>query len=175
MEGRRPERGLSVWHPLSDLEDVERRFENLFGRRFLPSMWRRFPFGELGWAPIIEITEKEDKFTVKAELPGVKEDDINISVAGDMLTIEGEKKTESEVKKKGYQYSEASYGSFSRSIAIPSTVNADKIEASFDQGVLEITLPKAPEVKAKKIALAAKKKTRPGKKIQETESKKEGK
>lgn len=175
-EGRKPERGLMVWQPFRDLEDVERRFENFFGRPFLPSMWRRFPFGELGWVPAIEITEREDKFIVKAELAGVKEEDINISVAGDMLTIEGEKKTESEGKKKGYHYSEASYGSFSRSIAIPSTVNADKIEASFDKGVLEITLPKTPEVKAKKITLAAKKKTRARrKKIQETESRKEEK
>jgi HSP20 family protein len=175
-EGRRPERGMTVWQPFRDLEDVERRLENVFGRPFLPSMWRRFPFGDFGWAPAIEIMEKEDKFTVKAELPGVKEEDINISVAGDMLTIEGEKKTESEVKKKGYQYSEASYGSFSRSIAIPSAVNINKIEASFEKGVLEITLPKAPEVKAKKITLAAKKKTRVrSKKTQKTESKKESK
>jgi len=174
-EGRRPERDLTVWQPFRELEDVERRFENFLGRPFIPSILRRFPFGELGWAPAIEITEKENKFTVKAELPGVKEEDINLSVTGDMLTIEGEKKTESEVKKKGYQYSEASYGSFSRSIAIPSTVNADKIEASFDKGVLEITLPKAPEVKAKKITLAAKKKTRANrKKIQKTQSRKEG-
>ena len=88
----------------------------------------------------------------------MKEEDVNVSVAGGTLTIEGEKKAESEVKKKGYHYSETSYGSFSRSITIPSIVNASKIEANYDKGVLEITLPKAPEVKPKKIAVAAKKK-----------------
>ena len=134
-----------------------RRFEDVFGRPFLPGIWRVFPSEEFVWAPAIDVLEKEDKFLVKVELPGVKEEDVNVTVAGGTLTIEGEKKAESEVKKKGYYYSETSYGSFSRSITIPSTVDASKIEASYDKGVLEITLPKTPEVKPKKIAVAAKK------------------
>jgi len=89
-----------------------------------------------------------------------------------MITIEGEKKTESEVKKKGYYYSETSYGSFSRSITMPSTVDAGKIEANYDKGVLEITLPKAPEVKPKKITVAAKKKEAANKKKEDTAGKK---
>jgi len=112
----------------------------------------------LSWAPAMDVLEKEDKFVVKVELPGVKEEDINVSVAGDTLTIEGEKEAEAEVKKKGYYYSETSYGSFYRLITMPSTVDASKIEASYDRGVLEVTLPKAPEVKPKKISVAAKKK-----------------
>ena len=77
---------------------------------------------------------------------------------GDMLVVEGEKEAESEVKKKGYSYSETSYGSFSRSIAIPSIVDADRIAANFDKGVLEIDLPKAVEVKPKKVSVTTKKK-----------------
>ena len=135
-----------------------RYFEDVFGRPFLPAAWRRVPSEDLVWAPSIEVVEKEDKFLIKVELPGVKEEDINISLAGNTLTIEGEKETESEVEKKGYYYTESSYGSFSRSMTIPSTIDASKIEANCDKGVLEITLPKTPEVKPKKIKVAAKKK-----------------
>ena len=135
-----------------------RYFEDVFGRPFLPAAWRRVPSEDLVWAPSIEVVEKEDKFLVKVELPGVKEEDINISLTGNTLTIEGEKETESAVEKKGYYYTESSYGSFSRSMTIPSTIDANKIEANYDKGVLEITLPKTQEVKPKKIKLAAKKK-----------------
>ena len=158
VERRRPGRGLIPWRPFRELEEMERRFEDIFGRPFLPAVWRRIPMVEMGWAPAIEVFEKEDKFVVKAELPGMKEEDIDVSVVGDTLTIKGERKAESEVKEEDYYCCERSYGSFSRSIALPSSVDAKKIEASYEDGVLEVSLPKAPEVKAKKIAVSAKKK-----------------
>lgn len=108
--------------------------------------------------PAIEVFEKEDKFLVKADLPGIKEEDISVSAVGDTLTIRGERKAESEVKEEDYYCCERSYGSFFRSIALPSHVNADKIEASYDHGVLEVSLPKIPEVKPRKIAVTTKKK-----------------
>ena len=149
---------VGVWQPGREMEEMGRFFEDVFGRSFLPAAWKRVPAEDFVWAPSIEVVEKEDKFLIKVELPGVKEEDINISLAGNTLTIEGEKETESEVEKKGYYYSESSYGSFSRSMTIPSTIDASKIEANCDKGVLEITLPKTPEVKPKKIPLATKKK-----------------
>jgi HSP20 family protein len=158
MERWRPGRGLMPWRPYRELEEMERRFEDIFGRPFLPAVWRRIPMVEMGWAPAIEVFEKADKFVVKAELPGMKEEDIDVSAVGDILTIKGERKAESEVKEEDYYCCERSYGSFSRSIALPSSVDAKKIEASYEDGVLEVTLPKAPEVKAKKIAVTAKKK-----------------
>ena len=167
LERRKSEKGLTAWQPTRDMEEIGRRFEDVFGRPFLPGIWRAFPSEEMVWAPAIDVLEKEDKFLVKVELPGVKEEDVNVSVAASTLTIEGEKKTESEVKKKGYYYSETSYGSFSRSITIPSTVDASKIEANYDKGVLEISLPKAPEVKPKKITVAAKKKEEAARKKKE--------
>jgi HSP20 family protein len=163
MERWRPGRGLVPWRPFSELEEMERRFEDIFGRPFLPSVWRRIPTMEMGWAPAIEVFEKEDKFVVKAELPGMKEEDIDISVVGDTLTVKGERKTESEVKEEDYYCCERSYGSFSRSIAVPSNVDAKKIEASYEDGVLEVSLPKAPEVKPKKISVSAKKKEKASK------------
>lgn len=157
MERWRTGRGLVPWRPFRELEEMERRFEDILGRPFLPAVWRRIPTVEMGWAPAIEVFEKEDKFVVKAELPGMKEEDIDISVIGDTLTIKGERKAESEVKEEDYYCCERSYGSFSRSIAVPSNVDAKKIEASYEDGVLEVILPKAPEVKPKKISVSAKK------------------
>jgi HSP20 family protein len=163
MERWRPGRGLVPWQPFRELQEMERRFEDIFSRPFLPAVWRRIPTVEMGWAPAIEVFEKEDKFVVKAELPGMKEEDIDISVVGDTLTIKGERKAESEVKEEDYYCCERSYGSFSRSIAIPSNVNANKIEASYEDGVLEVSLPKAPEVKPKKVTVSVKKKEKAGK------------
>ena len=157
-ERRKSEKALTTRQSSREIEETGRRFEDIFGRPFLPGIWRAFPSEEMIWAPAIDVVEEEDKFSVKVELPGVKEEDVNVSIAGDTLTIEGEKKAESEVKKKGYYYSEASYGSFSRSITIPSTIDTGKIEANYDKGILEISLPKAPEVKPKKITVATKKK-----------------
>jgi HSP20 family protein len=168
IDRRKLENGLTAWQPLRDIEETGRRFEDVFGRPFLPGIRRVFPSEERVWAPAIDVLEKEDRFLVKVELPGVREEDLNVSVAGGTLTIEGEKRAESEVKKKGYYYSETSYGSFSRSITIPSTVDASKIEANYDKGVLEITLPKAPEVKPKKITVAVKKKEAASKKKENT-------
>ncbi len=110
------------------------------------------------WAPAINVQEKEDKFVAKVELPGVHAEDISVSIVGDMLIVEGEKEAESEVKKKGYSYSETSYGSFSRSIMIPSIVEVDGITGNFDKGVLEIDLPKAAQVKPKKVSVTTVKK-----------------
>lgn len=157
-ERRKPQKDLTVQQPGRGLEEMGRYFEDVFGRPVLPATLRRVPSEDLVWAPSIEVIEQDDKFLIKVELPGIKEEDINISLAGNTLTISGEKETESEVAKKGYYYTESSYGSFSRSMIIPSTIDASKIEAYCDKGVLEITLPKTPEVKPKKIKVAVKKK-----------------
>jgi HSP20 family protein len=172
IERRKSEKGVTAWQPSREIEETGRSFEDIFGRPFLPGVWRVFPSEEMVWAPAINVIEREDKFSVKVELPGVKEEDVNVTVSGGTLTIEGEKKAESEVKKKGYYYSETSYGSFSRSITIPSTVDASKIEANYDKGVLEITLPKSPEVKPKKITVATKKQEGASKKKEATTGKK---
>jgi len=153
IERWRPRWGLSPWRPFRELEEWERRFDDLLGR----PLWR-LPVEEKSWMPAVDVFEKEDRFVVKAELPGMKEEDIDISVVGDTLSIKGERKTETEVKEEDYYRCERSYGSFYRSIPIPSNVDANKIEASFDDGVLELVLPKSAKIKPKKIAVSAKKK-----------------
>ena len=87
MEKWRPEKGLNPWRSFRDLEEMQRRFDDILGRPFVPAVWRRIPTMEMGWAPAIDVFEKDDRFVVKAELPGMKEEDINISVVGDTLTI----------------------------------------------------------------------------------------
>ena len=159
MERWRPTRGLTPWNPFRDLEEMERRVAEMFRHPLTPSIWRSIPAEQMTWAPKLDIFEKGDKVVIKAEIPGMKEEDIHVSVEGDVLTIRGEKKTESEVKEEDYYHCERSYGSFSRSISLPSTVDASKVEAEYEDGVLEVTLSKKLEVKPKKVAVKKKEKT----------------
>jgi HSP20 family protein len=156
-ERQRPERSMVSRQP-REAEDTTQRWEDFFDRPFLPMMRRVFSDNTGEWSPNIDVMEKNDKYLIKAELPGVKEEDVEISLTGDMLTISGEKTEESEEERKGYYYAESSYGAFSRSITIPSSVDPEKIEANFSNGVLEVNLPKTPETKPKKVRISSKKK-----------------
>jgi len=152
-----------VSNPLTQNQNLP-TIMDLFSQPFMAAPWRGLFGGNGEWAPAIQVSEEKDKFVAKVELPGVHEEDVNVAVLGDMLVVEGQKQSESEVNKKGYYYNETSYGSFSRSIAIPSVVDVDKIMANFDKGVLEIDLPKNVEVKAKNVSITAKKKSKAGSK-----------
>lgn len=157
MERWRSRHGLTPWSPSRDLDELQRRLEDFWS--FWPSL-QRFPFESREWAPAIDMFEKDDKYMVKAELPGMKEEDVDVSVVGDRLTMKGEKKAEHEVKEENYYRSERSYGSFFRSIDLPSDADPGKIEASYDDGVLEVTIPKTAAVKPKKVEVSAKKQTK---------------
>ena len=161
---QKTEKSVAVRQPGTKRQNIPGPSGDIFGQPFLPSLWGGFYSDQAFWAPAINVVEKEDKFVAKVELPGVHEEDVNVMVIGDMLIVEGEKEAESEVKKKGYAYSETAYGSFSRSISIPSIVDIDKINANFDKGVLEIDLPKSSEVKPKKVSVTTKKKEKVNKK-----------
>lgn len=109
-------------------------------------------------SPKLDIAELKDKFEIKAELPGMDEKDINLSIEDGVLTISGEKKAETEEKDKGYYLKECSYGSFSRSVRLPDNIADDKIEAKFKKGVLVIDMPKKEPAtsKVRKIEISAK-------------------
>lgn len=154
IERWHPVWALRPWRPFRELEDVERLFDHILGRTFLPVVRRQLA-GD-GWAPPIELLEKEDKFIAKADLPGMKREDIDVSVVEGTLTIKGERKAEHEVKEEDYYCSERCYGSFFRSITLPTAVDTEHIEATYENGVLEVTLPKAAEVKPKKVEISAK-------------------
>ncbi len=156
MERWRPRRGINPWRPFRELEEMERLLESPVARWPLRMIWRRIPGDDMAWAPSIDMYEKEDSFIVRAELPGVNKDDVDISMTGDTLTIKGERKPPAEVKEEDYQCCEVCYGSFSRSITLSSAVDTDKIEASYENGILELHLPKVKEAIPAKIQIKAK-------------------
>jgi HSP20 family protein len=108
------------------------------------------------WGPSVDMTETKDRIVVTAELPGLEAADVSVSLTGDMLTIKGEKKKETEEKDEQSHVVERYYGSFQRSFRVPENVKADKIEASFDKGVLKVILPKAEVSKKKEIKVKVK-------------------
>ncbi|MFA5183339.1 MAG: Hsp20/alpha crystallin family protein [Syntrophales bacterium] len=107
------------------------------------------------WTLAMDVAETAEQVVVKAEVPGIDPKDINISLQGDVLTVKGEKKSEREEKKESYHLVERSYGAFSRSVALPAAVDADKVEAKYEKGVLTITCPKKETVKPKQIETKA--------------------
>ena len=132
--------------------------------RVFDDFWSRFdrPFGlstgVLGGSwPTADVSETDTAIEVSIELPGMDEKDIDVSVSEDTLTIRGEKKSETEKNEKGYYLSERSFGSFHRSIALPASVDTNKVDAKFKKGVLTVTLPKTPEAqeRVKKIQVRA--------------------
>ncbi|MHC4661353.1 MAG: Hsp20/alpha crystallin family protein [Planctomycetota bacterium] len=125
------------------------------GWRF-PSLFDNFfenfglePSREAGWSPRLDISETETEFVVKADVPGVDPKELDISLEDDILTVSGEKKEEHEEKEENYHRIERSYGSFSRSIKLPSNVDSSKIEAGSKDGVLKLVIPKVEEEKKK--------------------------
>ncbi len=118
-------------------------------RQFTDDMDRTFgagsPEGQV-WRPAIEVKQEKDKLIVRAEIPGIKKEDVNVNIADGSLTLEGERKQEKEEKREGYFHSERSYGKFMRSIPLPEGAKIDQATAQFKDGLLEITIP-VPEVK----------------------------
>ncbi len=142
---------------LSAFDEMERMFERFIGRPFPPSWAPRIRWPEeveMAY-PDVDIYEEDNTVVLKAELPGVKREELSIDVTEDTITISGEKKKEEKVEKKDYYRFERTYGSFSRSFSLPSDVVADKAKAGFKEGVLEIKLPKKEEAKKKKVEIIA--------------------
>lgn len=102
-------------------------------------------------APAVDLFEDKNDIVVKAELPGMEKENVEVKLTDHMLTIKGEKKKEEEIKEENYFRSERSYGSFIRTLELPADVHADKVKASFKNGVLEVRLPKTEEAKTKEI------------------------
>jgi len=136
-------------------QEMERWFDDVMGRpwrRFgLPDWWRRREL--IPRQPAVEISEEKEQVIVKAEIPGLKREEIQVNLTDSLLTISGERKEEVEKKEKGYYYSERSYGSFRRSIQLPAEVKPDRVSASFKDGVLEIRLPKTEQAKQKGVTI----------------------
>jgi HSP20 family protein len=130
---------------------MDRLFDEAFTRP-----WGLTDGGRYGVAPSVDMFETENDVVIKAALPGMKAEEVEINVTGEMLTLKGETQETSEAKDQAYHIREQRWGSFERSVALPTTVVSDKAKADFEDGILTITLPKAEEVKPKTIVVKAK-------------------
>jgi HSP20 family protein len=140
---------ISRWDPFRELTAMQDRINRVFNEHL--SRGEPHP-GEKTWAPVVDILETEADLIVRAEIPGVKRDDIDVQVTSESLTIRGERKFD-EQSKDSYLRIERAYGPFSRSFSIGVPVQADKVKAAYRDGVLEIVVPKAEEVKPTKIEI----------------------
>jgi len=148
---------LVRWEPFRDLVTLREAMDRLFEESVVrPRVGWPTPAGAETLA--VDMYETDDTVVVKSAVPGIKPEDLDVSVTGDILTIKGETRAEEEVKEENYIRRERRYGSFCRSLAIPTAVVADKAEAEFENGVLTLTLPKAEEVKPRAIKVKAKSK-----------------
>ncbi|MCS7206936.1 MAG: Hsp20/alpha crystallin family protein [Dehalococcoidia bacterium] len=140
---------LRRWEPFRELEAAARRMERMMDELFGPSRLLE-PAREV-WAPRLDVFQEKDKVVVKANLPGVPPDKVEVSFQENVLTIEGEVKEEREVKEEDYLLRERAYGSFYRSVTLPAGLDTDKAEAHYENGVLTITIPRLPEAQRKTI------------------------
>lgn len=142
---------LIRWEPTRELTTLRDRMDRLFSEA-LGRGWG----GEEGlatgvWVPPVDVFETPENIVLKADLPDVNKDEVDVSVENNTLTIKGERKMQKEAKEKNFYRMERSYGTFSRSFTLPPTVAAEKVEASFENGVLTLTLPKREESKPRQI------------------------
>jgi HSP20 family protein len=143
---------LTRWDPFGETTSLRRAMDRLFDESFVG--WSMGSSGQGGSVPL-DVIERDDAFVVKASLPGVKPDDVELSVHRNMLTIRGEMGGESEKSEGQYRHRERWQGSFSRSVSLPADVNTDACEARFEKGVLTVTLPKSEQARAKRINITA--------------------
>ena len=145
----RPTRDLPTFP--TDILNIQREINRMFNGFFRGSAWDEDTLVPTFWMPSVDVAEHDNEYVVKVELPGVSKDDVNITMQDSVLTIRGEKKEEKETKESSYHRVERSYGSFQRSFTLPTTVKSDKVNASYKDGILTISLPKTEETKPKQI------------------------
>jgi HSP20 family protein len=145
---------LIKWEPFGDLISLRDAMDRLFEESFVRMRGLPSPFGAEALA--IDMYETTDSVVVKTGVPGIKSEDIDITITGDVLTIKGETKVEEKVEKENYIRQERRHGVFQRSVRLPGSVVPDKAEATFENGILTLTIPKSEEAKPKTIKVEAK-------------------
>src|SRR4029453_1111769 len=140
---------LVRWEPMRELTSLQGEMNRLFSTFFEENggAARR-------WAPAMDLVDGGDRLVLKADLPGLSEEDVRIEVQDRLLTVSGERKSEHEEKREGYYRMERAYSSFSRSVTLPDGIDADQIDASFDKGVLEVRIPKPEERKPHRVEIS---------------------
>ena len=144
---------LVKWNPWREMDTFADRISRVFDGTLLPSNWTSEESALGNWKPVVDILDHEDKIVIKAELPGVDKKDIRVDLKDNVLTLEGERSHENEVKEDNYYRRERVYGKFHRSFMVPAGLEADKIKADYKDGVLNIEIPKPEEEKTKTISV----------------------
>jgi HSP20 family protein len=140
--------GLTRWRPFADLEDVRERMDRMFGEMA--------NVGERRWNLALDVVDRDDKFVVRADLPGLKPEEVKIEVEDDVLTISAEHEESEDEEKDDYVRRERRYGAFSRSMHLPKGVTADQIEATTKDGVVEVSIPRPKAEERKAVSITPK-------------------
>lgn len=143
---------LTRWSPWKELEEMEKRLSTLFGRSPMSGGGeKKEAISVTEWSPLVDITEDDKEYVVKAEIPEMKKEDIKINVHDDVLTVSGERRYEKDEKGKKFHRVERAYGSFMRSFALPEDADGSKISAEYKDGMLKVHLPKSEQAQKKAI------------------------
>jgi len=145
---------LVKWDPFKELEDVSNRLNRIFGRTPARAEPDREMLAVADWAPSVDISETDTAYLVKTEIPGVKKEDVKVTIQDGMLTIQGERKQEKEEKGKKFHRIERCYGSFARSFRVPDDADEKSVKAEFKDGMLNVTLSKSEKAKPKQINIS---------------------
>jgi len=153
IERWRPFLTTERWEPLRGISEIQgevnRLFDSVFGRP-APAVPHS---GGRTWVPFVDMQETKDDLVLTIEVPGVQEKDVSVSITGDLLSVKGERRFEQEMKDQAWLHVERAYGKFERTIQLPMPVQADKVKATYRDGVLEVKLPKVEEVKPREIKI----------------------
>lgn len=147
---------LIRWEPVRELQTVQNEMNRLFNTFFDSPAPGNGGGGQSAlrrWIPAMDLVETDNEFVLRTDLPGMTEEDVNIELEDNVLTVSGERKAEHEERKEGYYRVERASGRFSRSLTLPEGVKAEGIQASFDKGVLEVRIPKPEERRPRKVAI----------------------
>ena len=147
---------LIRWEPARELQSIQQEMNRLFGSFFDGPVMTAGANGAIArrWIPAMDLVEGDGEFVLRADLPGVGEDDVKVELEDDVLRISGERRSSQEERKEGYYRVERASGSFSRSLTLPEGVDADAVTATFDQGVLEVRVPKPEARKPRKVEIS---------------------
>jgi HSP20 family protein len=141
------------WEPARELQSIQQEMNRLFGSVFDTQAGGRNGDSLRRWIPAMDLVEEGEHYVLRADLPGVEESDVNIELEDNVLTISGERRSKSEESREGYYRIERASGAFSRSLTLPEGIDPASIRASFEKGVLEVTIPKPEERKPRKVAI----------------------
>ena len=144
---------LVKWTPWREMATMRNRVGRLFEDPFFLTGWFDDGLALTDWNPVVDIYDNEDAIVIKAELPGIEKKDISIDLKDGVLTLEGERSYDNEVKEENYHRKERAYGKFHRSFRLPENVDVDNIKADYKDGILKIDIPKPEEVKPKKVTV----------------------